>query len=52
MTNKQNSADIAATIEFVLEIDKLKQVLRKVRPIAKARYENTGSTAGKSRCLR
>ena len=41
MTNKQNIADIAATIEFVLEIDKLKQVLRKVRPIAKTRYENT-----------
>jgi putative hydrolase of HD superfamily len=32
---------LAATIQFVLEIDKLKGVLRKVRPVGEDRYENT-----------
>lgn len=36
-----NMGALAATIQFVLEIDKLKGVLRKVRPVGEDRYENT-----------
>ena len=35
------SASLTYTINFILEIDKLKGVLRKVRPIGEQRYENT-----------
>src|SRR6202012_4408911 len=41
MTQEKKTADLAGTIRFVLEIDKLKGVLRKVRPIGEDRYENT-----------
>ena len=41
MTQNQNIADMADTIRFVLEIDKLKGILRKVKPIGDLRYENT-----------
>jgi putative hydrolases of HD superfamily len=41
MSNEESATDISNTIQFVLEIDKLKGVLRKVRPIGEERYENT-----------
>jgi putative hydrolase of HD superfamily len=41
MNRKAATTEIANTIQFVLEIDKLKGVLRKVRPIWEERYENT-----------
>lgn len=41
MSHKASATDISNTIQFVLEIDKLKGVLRKVRPIGEERYENT-----------
>ena len=41
MAKKTVITDISKTIEFVLEVDKLKGVLRKVRPISEERYENT-----------
>ena len=41
MTRKATTTEIENTIQFVLEIDKLKGVLRKVRPIWEERYENT-----------
>jgi HD superfamily phosphodiesterase len=41
MAKKTVTTDISKTIEFGLEVDKLKGVLRKVRPISKERYENT-----------
>ena len=41
MTRKATTTEIANTIQFVLEIDKPKGVLRKVRPIWEERYENT-----------
>ena len=41
MTRNTSATDIPDTIQFVLEIDKLKGVLRKVRPIWEERYENT-----------
>ncbi|WP_251106537.1 HD domain-containing protein [Alloacidobacterium dinghuense] len=41
MTRNTAATDIPDTIQFVLEIDKLKGVLRKVRPIWEERYENT-----------
>ena len=41
MAQNQNIADLADTIRFVLEIDKLKGILRKVKPIGDLRYENT-----------
>jgi putative hydrolase of HD superfamily len=41
MGQKASATDISNTIQFVLEIDKLKGVLRKVRPIGEERYENT-----------
>lgn len=41
MNQAVNMAEIASTISFVLEIDKLKGVLRKVKPISEDRYENT-----------
>lgn len=45
MTRKATTAEIANTIQFVLEIDKLKGVLRKVRPIWEERYENTAENS-------
>ena len=41
MTRKATTMEVANTVQFVLEIDKLKGVLRKVRPIWEERYENT-----------
>lgn len=41
MTHKRVRTDISKTVQFVLEIDKLKGVLRKVRLIWEERYENT-----------
>jgi len=41
MAQEQEIADLAGVIRFVLEIDKLKGVVRKVRPVGEARYENT-----------
>jgi len=41
MAKKTVTTDISKTIEFVLEVDKLKGILRKVRPISEERYENT-----------
>jgi putative hydrolase of HD superfamily len=41
MAKKTVTTDISKTIEFVLEVDKLKGVLRKVRPISEERFENT-----------
>ena len=41
MSQRQTQVDIATTVLFVLEIDKLKGVLRKVRPVGEDRYENT-----------
>ena len=41
MSRRQTQIDIATTVLFVLEIDKLKGVLRKVRPVGEDRYENT-----------
>ena len=41
MSQRQTQIDIANTVLFVLEIDKLKGVLRKVRPVGEDRYENT-----------
>jgi putative hydrolases of HD superfamily len=39
--SQEVTADISKTVQFVLEVDKLKGVLRKVRPIWEERYENT-----------
>jgi putative hydrolases of HD superfamily len=39
--SQEHAADIANIVQFVLEVDKLKTVLRKVRPVGEARYENT-----------
>jgi putative hydrolase of HD superfamily len=41
MIRKATTTEIANTIQFVLETDKLKGVLRKVQPIWEERYENT-----------
>lgn len=41
MAQEEKTADVSDTIRFVLEIDKLKGVLRKVRPAGENRYENT-----------
>lgn len=41
MSQEQNLAGIADTVRLILEIDKLKGVLRKVRPVGEERYENT-----------
>ena len=41
MAKKTVITDISKTSDFVLEVDKLKGVLRKVRPISEERYENT-----------
>jgi hypothetical protein len=41
MTQEGQFEGIECIIRFVLEIDKLKEVLRKVKPIGKTRYENT-----------
>jgi len=41
LSQRQTQVDIATTVLFVLEIDKLKGVLRKVRPVGEDRYENT-----------
>ena len=40
MVRKAPTTDISNTIQFVLEIDKLKGVLRRVRLIGEERYEN------------
>lgn len=40
MVRKAPTTDISNTIQFVLEIDKLKGVLRRVRLIWEERYEN------------
>jgi putative hydrolases of HD superfamily len=39
--SQEHAADIANIVQFVSEVDKLKTVLRKVRPVGEARYENT-----------
>lgn len=41
MAQEQKIAALTDIIRFVLEIDKLKGVVRKVRPVGKDRYENT-----------
>lgn len=41
MTTDQDLRDIHNVVDLVLEIDKLKDVLRKVRPVGGQRYENT-----------
>ncbi len=41
MAKKTVTTEISKTIGFVLEVDKLKSVLRKVRPISEERFENT-----------
>jgi putative hydrolases of HD superfamily len=41
MVQAENNAGLMNTINFILEVDKLKGVLRKVRPIGEQRYENT-----------
>lgn len=41
MAQDRNGTELAETVQFVLEIDKLKGVERKVKPIADPRYENT-----------
>ena len=41
MSRDQKQQDVASIVQFVLEIDKLKSVLRKVRPVGEDRYENT-----------
>ena len=39
--SQQHTSGIANIVQFVLEVEKLKTVLRKVRPVGEARYENT-----------
>ena len=39
--SQQHTSGIANIVQFVLEVDKLKTVLRRVRPVGEARYENT-----------
>jgi putative hydrolase of HD superfamily len=41
MPKESTSLGVTDTIRFVTEIDKLKHVLRKVKPIGEDRYENT-----------
>ena len=41
MIQAGNTEGISDIIRFVLEIDKLKRVLRKVKPTGEDRYENT-----------
>ena len=41
MTQQLRTGKVGQIIQFVLEIEKLKGVLRRVRPIGKVRYENT-----------
>ena len=41
MIQTDNTEDISDIIRFVLEIDKLKGILRKVKPTGEDRYENT-----------
>ena len=41
MSKEEAMKDVSKTVQFVLEIEKLKGVLRKVRPIWEERYENT-----------
>ena len=41
MTREDSITGVSAAIRFVLEIDKLKGILRKVKPIGEDRYENT-----------
>lgn len=39
--NSQSFSDIQKTIDFILEIEKLKGVLRKTKPLGQQRYENS-----------
>ena len=41
MIQEQGFIEIHKIVQFVLEIDKLKGVLRKVKPVGEDRYENT-----------
>ena len=41
MIQEQGFIEIPKIVQFVLEIDKLKGVLRKVKPVGEDRYENT-----------
>ena len=41
MSREDTTTGVSAAIRFVLEIDKLKGILRKVKPIGEDRYENT-----------
>ena len=41
MIQEQGFTEIHNIVQFVLEIDKLKGVLRKVKPVGEHRYENT-----------
>jgi putative hydrolase of HD superfamily len=41
MAKEDNITGVTDAIRFVLEIDKLKGILRKVKPIGENRYENT-----------
>ena len=41
MKEEQRFVDVQNVVQFVLEIDKLKAVLRKVKPVGESRYENT-----------
>jgi hypothetical protein len=50
MVRKAATTDISNTIQFVLEIDKLKGVLRKVRLIGKIATRMLPSTVGRSTC--
>ena len=40
VSRNQTLKDIATAVQFALEIDKLKSVMRKVRPVGEERYEN------------
>jgi putative hydrolases of HD superfamily len=41
LKKEQRVVDIQNVVQFVLEIDKLKAVLRKVKLVGESRYENT-----------
>ena len=40
-TERENMRDMRQIVEFILEIDRLKAVTRKVRPVGLDRYENS-----------
>ena len=50
MIQEGNIAGLAATVRFVLEIDKLKGVLRKVKPIGEDREHSRTQLADRSVC--